>query len=47
MEEAIKVKKFVFEGKKYLIDKRTNILYDIESQEPIGVFQDGKIINYD
>jgi hypothetical protein len=47
MEEPIKVKKIEIEGKKYLIDKRTNILYDRETQEPIGVLQNDKIIYYD
>jgi len=46
-EEPISIKKVEIEGKKYLLDKRTTIVYDRETQEPIGVLKDGKVELYD
>lgn len=37
-EEEIKVKKFEFEGKKYKRSEPDNILYDWETDEPVGVW---------
>ena len=42
MSEAIKVKRITIQGKKYLIDNTTKILYDVDSQEPVGIYNEEK-----
>jgi len=46
-EEPLKVSRIVIEGEKFLIDKRTDILYDEASREAVGVFnRETKEIQY-
>ena len=42
-EEAIKVRRISINDKKYLLDKKTNMVYDTESHEHIGFYIDGMI----
>ena len=37
-EEPVKVRKFEHEGTTYLRDEKTNILYDVESQDEVGIW---------
>jgi len=41
-EPKVVVKKFSFEGKNYLKENGTNILYDVETQEELGVFNEAE-----
>jgi len=42
-EEAIKVKRISIDDKKYLLDKKTNMVYDTETHKHIGFYIDGMI----
>ena len=37
-EEPVKVRKFEHDGTTYLLDENTNILYDVESQDEVGIW---------
>ena len=37
-DEPVKVRKFEHDGTTYLRDENTNILYDLESQDEVGIW---------